>query len=70
MSFLVCAKGNTRDFKGILLIHSLIKQILKVYYELGNISGMLGLQSVKLWCSPLSSFPIWQEKSWVHITVV
>lgn len=40
MSFLVIAKGNILDLKSVLLIQSLIKQILKGYYEPANILGM------------------------------
>lgn len=43
MSFLVYAKGNTLDIRGVLLMYSLIQQILKVCYELANILGMRGL---------------------------
>lgn len=43
MSFLVYAKGNTPNIRGILLMCSLIQQILKVYYELANTLGMWGL---------------------------
>lgn len=40
MSFLVVAKGNILDLKSVLWIQSLIKEILKGYYELANILGM------------------------------
>ena len=39
-SFLVYAQGKSLDMRVVSLIHSLIQQVLKVYYGLANILDM------------------------------
>ena len=43
-SFLVYAQGKSLDMRVVSLIHSLIQQVLKVYYGLANILDMQELQ--------------------------